>query len=396
MDTLPDELIYTILSYATGFEKYHEKDAIVAYCQRRSRESYIFEIPCERHRIVRVCRRWYTIGLEFLYSSVILRDPIGLLSLKCSLLRCPRLATFIQAFSILSENTQLYSDPDLRTVLDACSRLLVFCSARMAVLPIAQQKHVLYMTIRETLTIRDIFNEHGRFEDVSAQLQLNLFTELQTLHLTREFPGSLHHWRRTLRDRISLPHLKTLILEFDDPRSQLYENICKWSLPLLSVLQIRNVMSYSLCAIMHKFQSTLVIVDATVFTNNAVYDWTPGRLTMPYLRHFSVSGGLVDFGSLFGSVTTLETLEFGLDWVREPGLPYDHEGWAIIRSFWRTFVLDWVTHTREEGGLLALREVRFRIEYPDESDTILLAEIDGVFRRCLQDTGIEVLDGLPR
>ncbi len=392
MNTLPDELIYTILSYATGFEKYHEKDAIVAYHQRRSRLSSVFEIPCERRRIVRVCKRWYTIGLEFLYSSVILRDPIGLLSLKCSLLRSQRLAAFVQAFSVLSENTRLYNDPDLRTVLNACSHLLVFCSARIALLPIAQQKYVLYMSIRETLSIRDIFNEHA---DASAQLQLNLFTKLQTLHLTREFPCSLH-WRRTLRDRISLPRLKTLILEFDDPHYQLYEYIRKWNLPSLSVLQLGNVMSYTLCAMMHNFQSTLVIVDATVFTDNAVYDWTPGRFTMPCLRHFIVSGGLVDFGSLFGSVTALETLEFGLDWIREPGLPYDHEAWAIIRTVWRTFVLDWVTRVREEGGLLALREVRFRIEYPDESDTIILAEIGGVFRRCLLDTGIEVLDGLPR
>lgn len=388
MDTLPDELIYTILSYATGFEKYHEKDAIVAYYQRRSRESYVFEIPCERHRIVRVCKRWYTIGLEFLYSSVILRDPIGLLSLKCSFLRSPRLAALVQAFSIFSENTRLYSDPDLRTVLDACSHLLVFSSARMTVLPIAQRKRVLYMSIRETSSIRDTFDQHARVEDAS---QLNLFTELQTLHLTRE-SRSLH-WRRTLRDRISLPHLNTLILEFDDPHSQSYESICKWSLPSLAVLQIRNVMSYSLCAIMYNFQSTLVIVDATVFTNHAVYAWTLSRLTMPYLRHFSVSGGLVDFGSLFGSVNALETLEFGLDWVHGPG---DHKGWAIIRTFWRIFVLDWVTRAREEGGLLALREARFRIEYPDESTTILLAEIGGVFRQCLQDRGIEVLDGPPR
>jgi hypothetical protein len=97
--------------------------------------------------------------------------------------------------------------------------------------------------------------------------------------------------------------------------------------------------------------------------------------------------------SLFESVTALETLEFGLDWVREPRLPYDSEGWAIIRTDWRSFVLDWVTRARDEGGLPALKEVRLRIEYPDQSDTTVLAEIGGVFRRCLPNTGIEVLDG---
>jgi hypothetical protein len=343
MDTLPDELIYTILSYATGFEKYHEKEAITAYYQRRSLLFSVFEIPCERHGIVRVCKRWHTIGLEFLYSSVVLRNPIGLLSLKYSLVRSPRLANFVQAFSILSENTWLYSDPDLRTVLDACPHLLVFCAARTAVLPISQQKTLLYMNIRDT------FNERTRYKDATAQLQLDRFTQLQTLHLCREYPYSFH-WRRTPGDRISLPHLKTLILEFDDPCDQVYENIRKWSLPSLSVLQIWHIMSYTLCAMMHNFQSTLAIVDATVFTDNAVYAWTPGRFPMPYLRHFSISGGLVDFVSLFGSMTALETLEFGLDWVREPRLPYDSEGWAVIRTDWRSFVLDWVTHAREEGG----------------------------------------------
>ena len=117
---------------------------------------------------------------------------------------------------------------------------------------------------------------------------------------------------------------------------------------------------------------------------------------MPYLRHFSVSGGWVDFNSLFESVTALETLEFGLDWVREPRMLYSPEGWAIIRTNWRSFVLDWVTHAREEGGLPALREVKFRFEYPEESNATILAEISGVFRRCLSDTGIEVLDGLSR
>jgi hypothetical protein len=389
MNTLPDELIYTILSYATGFEKYHEKDAIAAHYQhqRRSPLSSVFEIPYERHRIVRVCKRWHTIGVEFLYSSVILRNPIGLLSLKYSLARYPRLAGFVQAFSILSENTWLYSDPELRTVLDACPHLLVFCATRTTVLPISQQETVLYMNIRDT------FNEHARYEDATAQLQLNRFTHLQTLHLTRVYPCSFH-WHRTPRDRISLPHLKTLILEFDDPHDQVYENICKWSLPSLSVLQIRHVMSYTLCAMMHSFQSTLAIVDATVFTDNAVYAWTPCRFAMPYLRHFSISGGMVDFGSLFGSVTALETLEFGLDWVREPRLPYDSIGWAFIKARRRSFVLDWATRSKEEGALPALNEVRFRIEYPEESDTILLAEISGVFRRCLSGTGIEILDGI--
>lgn len=387
MNTLPDELIYTILSYATGFEKFHEKDAVAAYYQQRSPLSPVFEIPCERHRIVRVCKRWHTIGVEFLYSSVILRNPIGLLSLKYSLARSPRLAGFVQAFSILSENTWLYSDPDLRTLLDACSHLLVFCAARTAVLPISQPETVLYMNIRDT------FNEHARYEDATAQLQLNQFTQLQTLHLTREYRCSFL-WRRTPRDRIFLPHLKTLILKFDDPRDQVYENIRKWSLPSLSVLQIWHVMSYTLCAMMHNFQSTLVIVDATVFADNAVYAWTRCRFPMPYLRHFSISGGLVDFDSLFGSVAALETLEFGLDWVREPRLPYDSEGWAFIRADWRSFVLDWVTHSREEGTLPVLNEVGFRIEYPDSSDTILLAQISGVFRRCLLGTGIEILGGV--
>ena len=386
MDTLPDELIYAILSYATEFEKYHEPDAIVAYYQRRSLSSSVLKIPCERRRIVRVCKRWHNIGLEFLYSSVILRDPIGLLSLKYSLLRSPRLAAFVQAFSILSENTWLYSDPDLRTVLDACPHLLVFRSARMTVLPIAQQKHMLYMSLRDT------FNVDARYEDASPLLQLDRFTQLQTLHLTRDYP----HWRRTPRDQISLPYLKTLILAFDDSCDQLYENIRKWSLPSLSVLHIWHVMSYTLCAMMHDFQSTLVIVDATVFTGFAVYAWTNCQFPMPHLRRFSVSGGFLDFNSLFGSVTALETLEFGLDWIREPQLPYSPEAWAIIRTNWRSFVLDWVTHAREEGGLPALREVRFRIDHPEESDTIILAEISGVFRRCLSDTGIEVLDGLSR
>ena len=386
MDTLPDELIYTILSYATEYEKYREQDAIVAYYQRRSRLSSVLKIPCERYRIVRVCKRWHTIGIEFLYSSVILRDPVGLLSLKYSLLRSPRLAAFIQAFSIPPENAWLYSDPDLRTVLDACPHLLVFCSARTAVLPIAQQKRVLYMSLRDT------FYVNARYEDAAAQLQLNRFTQLRTLHIIREYP----HGRRTPHDRISLPYLKTLILKFDEPCDQLYENIRKWSLPSLSVLQIWHVMSYTLCAMMHNFHSTLVIVDVTVFTDNAVYAWTPCRFPMPYLRHFSVSGGWVDFNSLFESVTALETLEFGLDWVREPRMPYSPEGWAIIRTNWRSFVLDWVTHAREEGGLPALREVKFRFEYPDESNAIILAEISGVFRRCLSDTGIEVLDGLSR
>ena len=384
MDTLPDELIYTILSYATGFEKYHEQDAVVAYYQRRSLLTSVLMIPCERYRIIRVCKRWHTIGLEFLYSSITLRDPIGLLSLKYSLLRSPRLAAFVQAFNILSENAWLYNDSDLRTVLGACPHLLVFCSARTTVLPIAQQKHLLYMSIRDT------FHMNARYEDDPALLQLHRFTQLQTLHLTRA------HWRGMPHDRISLPYLKTLILEFDDPCDQFYENIRKWSLPLLSVLQIWHVMSYTLCAMMYNFQSTLVIVDATVFTDNAVYAWTPSRFPMPHLRHFSVSGGLVDFNSLFESVTALETLEFGLDWVREPRLPYSPEGWAIIRANWRSFVLDWVSHAREEGGLPALREVRFRIENPEESDTVILAEISGVFGRCLSDTGIEVLDGLSR
>jgi len=385
MDTLPDELIYTILSYATVFKKYHAKDAITAYYQRRSLFSSVFEIPCERHRVLRVCKRWHTIALEFLYSSVVLRNPIGLLSLKYSLVRFPRLAGFVQAFSIVSENTWLYSDPDLRTVLDACPHLLVFGASRTAVLPISQQKILLYMNIRDT------FNDNARYEGATDQLQLNRFTQLQTLHLVREYPYSLH-WRTTSRNRISLPHLKTLILEFDDPLDQVYENIRKWSLPSLSVLQVWHVMSYTLCTMMHSFRSTLVIVDATVFTDSAVYAWTPRRFPMPYLKHFSISGGLVDFHSLFGSVTSLETLEFGLDWVREPRLPYDSEGWAIIRTDWRSFVLDWVTHAREEGRLPALNEVRFRIEYPDKSDTILLAEIGGLFRRCLPDTGIEILD----
>lgn len=389
MDTLPDELIYTILYYATGYEKYCEKDAIAAYYQRRSLLSPTFEIPCERYRIVRVCKRWRTMALEFLYSSVVLRNPIGLLSLKYSFVRLPHLAEYVQAFSIPSENTWLYNDPDLRTVLNSCTNLLVFCAARATVLPTSQQETLLYMNIRDT------FNEGARYVDATAQLQLSLFTQLETLHLNRETPYSFH-WRRTPRDQICLPHLKTLILAFDDPRDPAYENIRKWNLPSLSVLQIWHIMSYILCAMMHNFQSTLVIVDATVFTDGALYAWTPRRFPMPYLRHFSISGGLVDFSSLFESVAALETLEFGLDWVREPRLPYDFEGWAIIRTDWRSFVLDWVTHAREEGGLRALKEVRFRIEYPDESDTRLLAEIGGVFRRCLPDTGIEILDGTYR
>jgi len=384
MDTLPDELIYTILSYAAGYEQYHEKDAIAAYHQRRSLLPSIFDIPCERRRIARVCRRWRTIALEFLYSSVIVRNPIGLLSFKYALVRFPHLAGFVQAFSILSDNTWLYSDPDLRTVLDACPNLLLFYSARAAVLPVSQQKTLLYMNIRDT------FNERTRYADATAHLQLSLFTQLQTLHLTREYYSS--HWRRTPGEQISLPHLKSLILEFGDPRDPVYENICKWSLPSLSVLQIWHVMSYTLCAMMYNFQSTLVVVDATVFTDGMVYASAPGRFSMPHLRHFSISGGLVDFDSLFNSVAALETLEFGLDWVREPRLPYDSEGWAIIRTDWRSFVLDWVTHAREEGGLPTLKEVRFRIEYPHESDTILLAEIGGVFKRCLPGTGIEILD----
>ena len=389
MNTLPDELIYTILSYAAEYEKFHEEDAIDAYYQRRSVLSSVLEIPRERHRIVRVCKRWRTIALEFLYSSVILRNPIGLLSLKYSLVRSsPHLAGFVQAFSILSDNTWLYSDPDLQILLDACPNLLVFCATRTAVLPISHHKNLLYMNIRDT------FNEKARYVDATAQLQLGLFTHLQTLHLTRESPPYSFHWRRTPRDRISLPYLNTLILQFDDPRDQVYEHIRKWSLPLLSVLQIWNIMSYTLCSMMHSFQSTLIIVDATVFTDGAVYAWTPRRLPMPCLKRFSISGGLVDFDSFFESVTALETLEFGLDWVREPRLPYDSEGWAVIRTDWRSFVLDWVTHAREEGRLQALKEVKFRIEYADESDTILLAEIGGVFRRCLPGTGIAILDGM--
>ena len=386
MDTLPDELLYTILSHAAGREKYREIGAIAAYFQRRSPWSSVFEIPCERHKIVRVCKRWRTIALEFLYSSIILRNPIGLLSLKYSLARSPHLAGFVQAFSILSDNTWLYIDPDLQTVLDACPNILVFCAAHAAVLPISQQKTLRYMNIRDTS------NKSVPYSDATAQLQLNLFTQLQTLHLTREYPYSFH-WSRMLRNQIFLPHLKTLILEFEDPHDQVYENISKWKLPSLSVLQIWHVMSYTLCAMIHNFQSTLAVVDATVFSDGMVYAWGPGRFPMPYLRHFSISGGLVDFDSLFESVTALETLEFGLDWVREPRLPYDSEGWAIIRTDWRSFVLDWVTSARDEGGLPALKEVRLRIEYPGESDTTLFAEIGGVFRRCLSDTGIEVLDG---
>lgn len=387
MEMLPDELLCTILSYAAGYEKYRETGAVAAYYQRRSPVSSLFEIPCERHRVVRVCKRWRTIALEFLYSSVILRNPIGLLSLKYSLARSPHLAEFVQAFSILSDNTWLYSDPDLQTVLDACPNILVFCAARAAVLPISQQKTLRYMSIPDTI------NKSAPYADDTAQSQLNLFTWLQTLHLTREYTYS---WSRTPRNRVFLPHLKTLILEFDNPHDRIYENIIKWRLPSLSVLQIWHVMSYSLCEMIHSFRSTLVVVDATVYTDGMVYAWTPGRFSMPYLRHFSISGGLVDFYSLFESVTALETLEFGLDWVREPRLPYDSEGWAIIRTDWRSFVLDWVTRARDEGGLPVLKEVRFRIEYPDESDTTLLAEIGGVFRRCLLETGIEVLDRIER
>jgi len=386
MDTLPNELIYIILSYATGFEKYHEKDAIAAHYQRPSPLSSVFEIPCERHRIVRVCKQWNAIGVEFLYSSVILRNLVGLLSLKYSLIHSPRLAGFVQALSIPSEDTRLYSSPDLRTILGACPHLLVFCAARTDVLPISQQETVLYMKIRDT------FNENAQYKDATAQLQLNRFTQLRTLHLTREYPY-FFHWRRTPCDKISLPHLTTLILEFGDYPELVYENIREWSLPSLSVLQIRDVMGYTLCEMMHSFQSTLIIVDATVFTT--VYAWTSCRFPMPCLRHFSISGGLVDFDSLFGPVTALETLEFGLDWVRELRLQYDSEGWAIIRANWRSFLLDWVTHSKAEGALPALNEVRFRIKWPDESDTILLAEIGGLFRQCLSGTGIEILDGIP-
>jgi hypothetical protein len=117
---------------------------------------------------------------------------------------------------------------------------------------------------------------------------------------------------------------------------------------------------------------------------------------MPCLKHFSLSGGLLDFESLFESMISLETLEFGLDWVREPRLPYDIEGWAVIRTDWRTFVLDWMTHGREEGRLPALKEIKLQIEHPDESDATLLTEIGGVFRRCLPYTGIKILDGIER
>jgi hypothetical protein len=391
MDTLPDELIYDILSYATGYEKHHEKDAIVAHYERRSNLSILLQIPCERQKIVRVCKRWRTIALESLYSFIIVRNPIGLLSLKYSLVRSsPHLAGFVQAFSILSDNKWLYSDPDLRTVLDACPNLLVFCATRAAVLPISQQKSLLYMNIRDT------FNESVRVADATSHLQLNLFTHLQTLRLIRESPPYSFRWRRHWRDNISLPHLESLILEFGDPHDQVYEHIRKWNLPSLSVLRIRNITSYSLCAMLNNFQSTLIIVDATVSADGFVYTWITRRFPMPRLKHFSITGGLLDFDSCLESATALETLEFGLDWVREPRLPYDSEGWAVIRTDWRSFVLDWVTNVRGEGGLSALKEVKFRIECPDESDTRLLTEIGGVFRRCLPDTGIKILDGIER
>ncbi|KAJ6554235.1 hypothetical protein B0H19DRAFT_1377198 [Mycena capillaripes] len=191
-----------------------------------------------KRSLVLVSKYWYSNALTFLYRSIVIRRPVGLLSLLDTLTTSPRLGELVRSITLAS-----YLSPESRdksTVYYSMQRLLELCPNVKSVNdlpPFSLPVRYTFPALPSTVTFVKI-SPFDHPDDILEILQLTC-GQLEELSLC-----ATDHTRVDAKTLV-FPRLSSLCLtiggSINEPKPALRTFALKWRMPQLKALTFRSV-----------------------------------------------------------------------------------------------------------------------------------------------------------
>lgn len=204
----------------------------------------------QRRTLVRVCKRWYEIGLQYLYASIIIYDATTLLGCISTLKRIPDLGKTVRRLEVYLDNPESDEDVEiisrrlLEELIELCPNLVIFAGdveecegseseeltyARRS-LRVALSAHCKELRHVIGTQLVDGYPARAFFRTISP------FTHLIALKL----PPSLGTMPGLNRPPITLPNVRIFDLGYQAPliSPEFGGYLSRWSLPALEAVHL--------------------------------------------------------------------------------------------------------------------------------------------------------------